>query len=203
MPRLHANLELPRCPHCRIDHPNLGQEHSFHTRDHSNRAVRFWKTYVCARCGGVALAASREDNGEMSELYPSAMTVEDALPERARTFLQQAIDSVHAPSGAVMLAASAIDSMLKAKNYRDGSLFTRIGEAQQAGLITADMAAWAHDVRLDANDQRHADDTGPLPTEADASRVIDFAQALGQLLFVLPARVQRGRAAAGQQPSAL
>ncbi len=54
------------------------------------------------------------------------------------------------------------------------------------------MARWAHDVRLDANDQRHADESGPLPEPADAKRAVDFVLELGQFMFVLPARVQRG-----------
>ncbi|MNW06866.1 hypothetical protein D3C71_2033470 [compost metagenome] len=55
------------------------------------------------------------------------------------------------------------------------------------------MAAWAHEVRLDANDQRHDDEDGALPDEADARKSIEFATALAQFLFVLPARVARGR----------
>jgi hypothetical protein len=56
------------------------------------------------------------------------------------------------------------------------------------------MKLWAHEVRLDANDQRHADESAPLPSEADAKKAIEFAQALAQFLFVLPALVTRGRA---------
>jgi hypothetical protein len=37
------------------------------------------------------------------------------------------------------------------------------------------LAEWAHDVRLDANDQRHPDDMTPLPVEDDAKRSIGFA----------------------------
>ncbi len=91
-----------------------------------------------------------------------------------------------------MLAASAVDSMLKAKNLTSGSLSARINEAVQQNLITAEMAQWAHEVRLDANEQRHADDAVPLPDETQAKKSIEFALALGQFLFVLPARVQRG-----------
>ena len=54
------------------------------------------------------------------------------------------------------------------------------------------MAKWAHEVRLDANDQRHADLNAQLPEQKDATRVIDFAIAFGQFLFVLPAKVLRG-----------
>jgi predicted protein tyrosine phosphatase len=98
-----------------------------------------------------------------------------------------------------MLAASAVDAMLKVKGLSDGNLYSRIEKAVSDHLITADMSKWAHEVRLDANDQRHADEAAKLPTEEDASRVIDFVLSLGEILFVLPKRVQRGieRATAG------
>jgi len=125
-------------------------------------------------------------------IFPAPQDVSEDIPERARAYLDQAINSLSAPAGAVMLAASAVDSMLKAKNLASGSLYARIDEAAKAHLITTEMAQWAHEVRLDANDQRHADDSAPLPDEAQAKKCVDFAIALGQFMFVLPARVQRG-----------
>jgi len=95
-----------------------------------------------------------------------------------------------------MLAASAIDAMLKTKGLKDGSLHARIEKAAGDHLITAEMAQWAHDVRLDANEQRHSDDAAPLPSRDDASRALEFAKALAQFMFVLPARVKRGLDAA-------
>lgn len=92
-----------------------------------------------------------------------------------------------------MLAASSVDSMLKAKGYADGTLYARIEKAMKDHVITEDMAAWAHEVRLDANDQRHADEVAALPSMDDAQRVIDFTMALAELLFVLPSRITRGR----------
>jgi hypothetical protein len=130
---------------------------------------------------------------DITEMWPTSQTVAEAVPERARTFLLQAMDSLHAPAGAVMLSASSVDAMLKEKGYKEGSLNSRIDAAAKAHLVTTEMAAWAHEIRLDANDQRHADEKAPLPTEADAKRVIDFASALAQFLYVLPARVARGR----------
>jgi hypothetical protein len=58
------------------------------------------------------------------------------------------------------------------------------------------MAAWAHQIRLDANDRRRSDEAAELPDEGDATRSINFASALGQFLFVLPAQVERGIAEA-------
>ena len=92
-----------------------------------------------------------------------------------------------------MLAASAVDAMLKAKGYTKGNLYPRINQAKTDHLITEEMATWAHEIRLDANDQRHADQAATLPTPEDARKCNEFALALAEFLFVLPARVTRGR----------
>jgi len=106
--------------------------------------------------------------------------------------LQQAIDSVFAPSGSVMLCASSVDAMLKEKGYSTGSLYKRITSATVDGLLTKDMETWAHEVRLDANNERHADANTELPNIQDAKQSIEFTKTLADLLFVLPNRVKRG-----------
>jgi hypothetical protein len=82
-------------------------------------------------------------------------------------------------------------TQLKVKGLTDGTLNIRINAAAARHMITEDMAAWAHDVRLDANDPRHADETRPHHTPETAQRAVDFAAALAEFLFVLP--MQRGR----------
>jgi hypothetical protein len=130
------------------------------------------------------------------EYFPSSAQIADEIPDRPRAYLQQAHESLHAPSGAVMLCASAVDAMLKLKGYTKGNLYSRIDKAASDHAITPDMAAWAHAVRLDANDERHADEAATLPTEEDAKRVLAFASTLAEIMFVLPSRVQRGLAPA-------
>jgi hypothetical protein len=195
MPVLSEHLILNRCPHCSAARPTLNRRAGFFTTNHSGGGARTWGVYSCSICGGVTTAyANGKDkhNVEIGAFYPSNQSVDGDLPDKARSYLQQATDSLHAPSGAVMLAASSVDAMLKAKGYKDGSLYSRIEKAASDHVITAEVAAWAHAVRLDANDERHADESSELPTEADASRCIDFASALGLILFTLPARVKRG-----------
>lgn len=192
MPMLVGNLAVPRCPHCAIAHPSLTRQQSFETRNHEGANRRFWAFYACGTCGGVVSAWSLSPNGVVSEYYPEGRIVEQDIPERPRAFLTQALESLHAPAGAVMLAASAVDSMLKLKGYLEGSLYARIEKAVESHLLTKEMGQWAHAVRLDANDQRHADEAVDLPTEADAKRVINFAEALAEILFVLPSKVARG-----------
>lgn len=201
MPTLDNVLRIDRCPHCNVDHPNFTMRAEFDTASSEGRDKRRWRIYGCTRCGGVVTAAAQQPGGHVSRLFPDVSAVDEALPDRARSYLQQAVQSLHAPARAVMLAASAVDAMLKAKSYTDGSLYTRINKAAKDHLITSDMAAWAHDVRLDANDQRHSDAAVDLPSEGDAQRCVEFARALGQFLFVLPARITRGREEATQTKS--
>lgn len=193
MPKLLATLlDLNRCPHCNVDTPTLAFCNQLDTVDFTGTNKRSWRFYRCNRCGGVVTAAARAVDQDVLELYPRGTDIDAAIPDRARGYLDQAINSLSSPAGAVMLAASSVDAMLKAKGLKDGSLYSRIDKAASDHLITADMAAWAHDVRLDANDQRHADDNAPLPDSGDAKRAVDFAVALAQFMFVLPTRVQRG-----------
>lgn len=132
-------------------------------------------------------------NSWIVKIWPEPRSVSDAIPQRAQTYMKQALASRHAPAGAIMLTASAIDSMLKDKGYKDGNLNARIDQAATNHLITEEMAAWAHEIRLDANDQRHADEDAPLPSDRDAEKVYEFANALAQFLYALPALVSRGR----------
>lgn len=190
-------LPLERCPHCSVALPHLAVQWSGDSASHNQRIRRVWSLYQCMTCGGMILTAapSGVQNPDVETIWPSAYEVEDVVPARARDYLSQAIASQHAPAGAVMLAASAVDAMLKDKGLKDGSLNSRIDAAVNSNLITHEMAAWAHDIRLDANDQRHADDAADLPTAFDAEKVIEFAKALVQFVYVLPARVARGRKA--------
>lgn len=192
MPQLEQNLQLPRCPHCAIANPYLGKTHQFETRQHDGSRRRRWCVYVCGSCGGAVTAWAVDFGSTVQDYFPSSESVDEEIPDRPRAYLQQANESLHAPAGAVMLAASAVDAMLKAKGLESGSLYTRIEQGVRDGLVTAEMARWAHEVRLDANDQRHADQVATLPSREDAERVMEFAMALAEFLFVLPARVQRG-----------
>lgn len=201
MPFVIEQLALSRCPHCRVDQPSLNQIGVWESNNYTGSNRRFWRAYNCQRCGGVVTAGSDRDRGEVKEIYPESIAIDEAIPNRARVFLQQAIDTVHAPSGSIMLSASSVDAMLKANGYTSGSLYSRIDKAKDDHLITEKMAEWAHAVRLDANAERHADENADLPTSDDAKRCIDFVMALGQLLFVLPSRIEKGLALATPPPS--
>jgi hypothetical protein len=72
MPNLVNQLTLDRCPHCNIAKPLLHWTGAMReTTRHAGDFNRVWKSYFCNTCGGVILAASRSDKGEIIEMYPS------------------------------------------------------------------------------------------------------------------------------------
>jgi hypothetical protein len=87
---------------------------------------------------------------------------------------------------------SAVDAMLKEKGHQEGTLNQRINKSVEDHLLTQEMGDWAHHVRLEANDPRHADKDADIPTQEQAEQSIEFTEALAEILFVLPSRVKRG-----------
>jgi len=178
MPILGNQLDIETCPHCGVNSPNVFRHYPMELTSRASLKRRHWGIYSCQRCGGVIIAEAESPAGETIAIYPTISEIDNSIPSRSRSFLSQARDTLHAPSGSIMLSASAVDAMLKEKNYKEGTLNNRIKQAVKDGLITPDMSAWAHEVRLDANDQRHADEAATEPNEVDARRSLEFAMAL-------------------------
>lgn len=199
------HLRLQRCPHCSVAHPAIISKATFDAkpgRQNKRAPILQWSVFACQTCGGlIGAAAAKNANGSLivipnvgvryGWLVPAPRQLSAALPERVGYYLGQAQETLTSPSASVVMSAAAVDAMLKNKGYKTGSLHNRIEMATADGLITKDMAAVAHDVRLDANNERHVDDSAAPPTDEDAQRCFDFADALADLMFVLPARVRR------------
>jgi hypothetical protein len=118
------NLPLERCPHCTTARPHLNRAWGpAESKDHAGQNSTIWSVYRCETCGGMTMAFSYVNSGQpIAKIWPTPAEVASELPVRAKEYLGQAMGSLHAPAGAVMLTASAVDAMLKAKNYRQGSL---------------------------------------------------------------------------------
>jgi hypothetical protein len=114
------------------------------------------------------------------------------IPDPARRYLQQAIETLHAPDAAAVMAGSAVDAMLKHHKLIEGSVYTRIDLAVSQHILTAAMGEWAHEVRLGSNRPRHADKENPHISPQQAQRSVEFVEALGDFLFVLSSRVTKG-----------
>ncbi len=192
--------DLKRCPHCSIASPLLvkvwASDGPTPRTDDGN--PQGWGAFRCATCGGVTVAQADfwSSGPTITALFPRAKAAHEDIPDVARTFLQQAFDTLHAPDASTVMAASAVDAMLKAKGYTNGTLYARIDKALADNVLTQGMATWAHAVRLEANNVRHADEARPHASSEEAKQTVEFAEALGNFLFVLTARVDRGIKAA-------
>lgn len=147
---------------------------------------------------------TRGKNGDASEepvIYqyiPQARQAHEDIPVPARTYLEQAMSTLHAPDASAVMSGAAVDAMLKLLGYEKGSVYARIDQAMNDHKITQNMGEWAHSVRLGANRPRHADLDSPHVSAEEATQSLEFAEALTFFLFVLTKRIERGREAAAK-----
>ncbi|CAN5326313.1 hypothetical protein BH10PSE12_BH10PSE12_01900 [soil metagenome] len=191
---------VQRCPHCSVATPLLARVwesgHGGTVRADSGNPSK-WAAYVCFSCGGVVTAKgvtgdkiNYAEAATVQTIYPAPPAVSNQLPETPRTFLKQAFETLHAPDAAAVMAGSAVDAMLKHLGLVNGTLYVRIDQALEQKILTQGMADWAHSVRLGSNRPRHADKDSPHVSPGDAKRSVDFAEALGNFLFVLTAQIK-------------
>ncbi len=202
MAEMNDQIMLSRCPHCSVASPLLYSvwhtPHGEGSPRSDGQPRRSWRVYLCTTCGGAVSAVGHGTflGDTAANIYPAPKNAHEDIPDVARKFLQQAFNVLHAPDAAAVMAGSAVDAMLKKKQYTEGSLYTRIDEALKDGVLTQGMADWAHSVRLGSNRPRHADENNPHVSYDEAKQSVEFAEALGNFLFVLTAKIERGIAAA-------
>ena len=166
----------------------------------------FWHLFQCVICKDLILVRSpdrdhtsvwTEVGVRTLEIWPKPeFELDVSIDPRVRKYLKQARGSLAQPDGSVMLCASALDIMLTKvgiNKTNNNNLASRIRRAAQEHIITDDMAEWAHEIRMVANDSRHPEENAEDLTITDAKQSLEFATVLAELLFVLPARVTRGR----------
>ena len=205
---MSSHLDIDRCPWCKTATPTMKEMWSSLNRDPldpselvSGRTEGDWNLYMCTRCRKLVLQGifygeeDEEDFENETVLLPDTeLKIDESIPQRAADFLRQAQDSIDSPDASTMVCASALDMILQEKGLpkTEGNLNSRIDKAASRHLITEDMAKWAHQIRLIANDGRHPDKKAPPISKEDAKQAFEFAITLAHILFVLPARVTRG-----------
>ena len=196
---------LRRCPHCGISRPQIVKAHiADPIQPLDGSAVSRWAVYRCTSCSGWITAKGQPGstiaNPLIVEVFPGLARAHEDLPEIARKYLDQAMETLGSPDASGVMSGSAVDAMLKALGYEKGSVYERIDQAVEGHKITADMGEWAHSVRLGSNRPRHADKDNPHVSREEAQRSVEFAEALGNFLFVLTARIERGIKSAQEGP---
>ena len=87
---------------------------------------------------------------------------------------------------------SALEAGLREKFLDiEGTLYQRIESAADQGGLTAELADWAHQIRLSGNDAVHG---GEQFSREEAERLQAFTELVFLYLFSLPAMLEDARA---------
>ena len=91
----------------------------------------------------------------------------------------------------------AIDVGLKIKFPEiKGKLYIRIKKAEEARGLTPELAAWAHQIRLDGNDAAHEEE--PF-TKEEAESLHTFTDLVLRYLFTLPGMLAEAQGASSEK----
>jgi hypothetical protein len=199
---------LPTCPYCGTGKPQTVMANpATDIIDHLSGLKRTWQLFTLTCCGSLLSARGEPWSGGsgpgIENIYPDVRSAASEIPEPARTYLQQAFSTLHAPDAAAVMAGAAVDAMLKYFEFKKGSVYDRVNEAVDKHILTAGMGEWAHSVRLGSNRPRHADEERPHVTVEEAQRSVEFAEALGDFLFVLSDKIEKGKQAASSATPAI
>lgn len=127
---------------------------------------------------------------------PQDGTAPNDTPEVVSRFFEQGTSSLEAGNydasamvfrKSLEVATKTLDETLSGKK-----LIQRIDLLKERGAITADLAQWAHEIRLGGNEAAHDDDAF---SDKDCEDLKSFIDAFLTYAFTLPAAVRRRRPA--------
>jgi hypothetical protein len=189
-----THLDLENCPQCQVAKPLLTQIWFSPPYLYNNDLFDGgWAVYQCSKCRRVILTCA-PGYEEIRLIWPKQTILPTEIPDRARKALSEAVKIMGAaPSASIIQSQRAVELMLHAKGVTVGKDVTfndKIKEAADKQIMIPAMVDWANEIRWAANDERHLNVEDATPD--DAQQCVEFALALAQNLFVLPARITRG-----------
>ena len=114
-------------------------------------------------------------------------SVGDAWAQAQRGLLTRSWDS------AATMARRSVQAALREKGIKGRDLVKEITNMVTEGLITKQLADWAHQVRSIGNVGAHPDEDDVPVSEEDARDVVDFAYYFAHHLYTLPAQIEELR----------
>ncbi len=132
--------------------------------------------------------------GNVRNIYPKVSSIEAPLatPERIAKFFIEAQENFNRGNfeTSVGLARKVIDLATHhlgvSADISVNNLSARINRLRDNNMLTADMADWAHIVRLDGNESVHTDEEF---TEQETKEILDFTETFLLYSFTLPSMV--------------
>ena len=159
--------------------------------------------HVCARCNHCVglvvlnLKSHREEEDapsdyytsdpalfEIKEMYPESVAkIPDHLPEDVERLFRQGADNLPAnPDAAGAMFRKTLEAILRDKcAATTGTLIKRIDKAAELGVLTSDLAGYAHTIRLEGNEAAHG-----TYDEADAVQLHSLVRLVLNYVYTLP-----------------
>lgn len=145
--------------------------------------------------------------GNVRSIYPNASQIKapEATPERISKFFIEAQENFQRGNfeTSVGLARKVIDLATHylgvSADISVSNLSARINRLRDNSMLTADMADWAHIVRLDGNESVHTDEEF---TSKETEEILDFTETFLLYAFTLPSMVTSRRSEASPEVSA-
>ena len=128
--------------------------------------------------------------------------VPENLPDNVATFFGQGLRNEKAQNwdaaGAMFRKSLDVATKILDPSHAHKNLFQRIEALENGGRLTSDLAAWAHEVRIDGNAAVHDDEP---ETPEDVAAIHEFARAVLLYTFTFPALVASRTIAIGNERS--
>lgn len=198
------------CPYCSTEGrftEIFGEEVGTQRNRHDGMHSDVWKCDVCANFTFV-IWRSFETGQMMSHTQAVDWQAEPSprgepqppkeWPEQAQTAMREASNAIAGRNwnSAGAMARRAVQAGVRAKGgkaKKGDALAGEIDSLKAQGLLTADLAAWAHEVRALGNLGAHPDgDIEELP-EQDAREAVNFANYFLTYVFTLPHQIEQSK----------
>jgi len=186
------------CPHCHkdvtfawIESNDQGGYLSNFFADYFQNDKGTWVIGICPNCkNGVLINEIYDENigEEIINIFPFPLP--SPTDERIPANVKKAIDeakiclSVGAPMASSSMSRRAIQCACMDNGATKEKLHEQINELFTNGTITEQIKEWAHSVRWVGNDGAHP--TNLEVTNEDAKDVLDLAEQLMNILYVMP-----------------
>lgn len=209
------------CPHCGAE--KIGFELVSQIADPRNSqvgSVVFRVPMQCAGCHELVIGvfrstgASRGPNDVGSDprdrgwallgTYPTPMPSRcpEHTPDALKRVFSQAANAHKRgdPDASGAMSRKVVDNstqlLLGEESKKYGTIYARIEALKDRNMLTADLAAWAHEVRLGGNDAAH--DLEPY-TQDESDELLGFAELYLIYVYSLPERLKLRRAKAAAE----
>lgn len=130
----------------------------------------------------------------IDDSYPIVKDVETPphCPERISDTFREALENLQRKKyeTAIFLCGKTLDISTRSMD-QSWKLEKRLKVLADKGKITADMASWAEEIRLDRNTAAHEDF---VLSETDATDIVSFTEAFLTYMYSLPALIESRRA---------